>query len=157
MSDAMPNARRAPVFPKPVFPKPVLFGIVAAVGLSVVAATMGRLHPAPAPDRPGVVIARDLRFEDGSDGSVIVRLAETGRPIEVLTGEQGFLRGTLRGLARTRKAEGIGSAAPFRLTAWADGALTLEDPETGRHIELSAFGPMNTTVFANLLTAKAAP
>jgi hypothetical protein len=31
--------------------------------------------------------------------------------------------------------------------------LTLDDPATGRHIELEAFGSTNTAVFGRLLTA----
>lgn len=143
--------------PAPVLPQPIVLGAIAMVGLSIVAAAAGRLNPHSTVPPGPVAAARDLRFEDGTDGSVIVRMAGGDQPIEVLHGEQGFLRGTLRGLARTRKAEGIGSGAPFRLTAWADGRLTLDDPATTRHVELSAFGPMNTTVFARLLTAEAAP
>ncbi len=142
---------------KPVLPKPILFGILGLVGLSVVAAAAGRLNPDPPRQTGPVTVARSLLFEDGTDGSVIVRLAGQDRPLQVLTGEQGFLRGTLRGFARTRKAEGIGADVPFQLIAYADGRLTLDDPATARHVELSAFGPMNTTVFARLLTVEAAP
>ena len=138
----------------PIIPKPVTFIMISMVGLSLAAAMAGRWNPAP-PAPPGPVSAtRELRFEDGADGSVIVRLAEDNRTIEVLRGEQGFLRGTLRGLARTRKAEGIGAEAPFRLTAWTSGRLTLEDPATTRSVDLTVFGAMNATVFARLLTAE---
>ena len=37
-----------------------------------------------------------------------------------------FVRGTVRGLVRERKREGIGSVPPFRLTRLADGRLTLD-------------------------------
>jgi putative photosynthetic complex assembly protein len=73
-------------------------------------------------------------------------------PIAVATGQNGFLRGVLRGFARTRRADGIGAEAPFRLTAWADGRLTLSDPSTGRRADLEAFGPTNEAVFAKFLT-----
>ena len=139
--------------PRPVLPKLAVIGMVSMAGLSIAAAAAGRWNPAPALQHGPAAISRDLLFEDGADGSVVVRLAGDAQPVEVLRGEQGFLRGTMRGLARTRKAEGIGAEAPFRLTAWADGKLTLEDPATARLVELSAFGPMNTTVFARLLTA----
>ena len=56
-------------------------------------------------------------------------------------------------MARTRKSEGVGPQDPFRLSAWSDGRLTLDDPATARHIELQAFGSTNTEVFAQLLTA----
>ena len=44
---------------------------------------------------------------------------------------------------------------PFRLTRWSDGRLSLDDPATGRRIELDAFGPTNTAVFAHLMGATA--
>ena len=57
----------------------------------------------------------------------------------------------MRGLASERKHEDIGDAVPFRLTEWADGRLTLEDPTTHRTIELEAFGRTNEEVFARML------
>jgi len=132
--------------PSPVFPRLPLFGLFAAVGLSLVVAATGRLTNIGAVETTGsLVAARDLRFADGLDGSVVVTDARDG--------ENGFVRGTMRGMARTRKSEGIGSEDPFRLAAWSDGRLTLDDPRTGRHIELQAFGSSNTEVFGHLLTA----
>lgn len=68
-------------------------------------------------------------------------------------GTNGFLRGSLRGLARERKRQGIGAGPAFRLVRWADGRLTLEDPATRRVIDLAAFGPTNSGAFADLLGA----
>ncbi len=45
---------------------------------------------------------------------------------------------------------------PFRLIAWSDGRLTLDDLATKRHIELEAFGPTNERVFAEFLSARSA-
>ena len=60
-------------------------------------------------------------------------------------------------LAATGRMTHIGAVqatqTPFRLSAWSDGRLTLDDPATARHIELQAFGSTNTEVFAQLLTA----
>ena len=125
------------------------------VGLALLAAVAGRLtnavHPAPTATR---VDERDLRFEDRADGAVLVFDGQSAVPFDVVTGENGFLRGTLRGLARTRHSEGIDAAAPFRLSAWSDNRLTLDDPATGRHVELEAFGPTNEAVFTRLLPGK---
>ena len=95
---------------------------------------------------------RNLRFADRDDGAVIVTLADTGQVLDVMTGQNGFLRGTLRGFARTRRADKIGSAAPFHLTGYADGRLVLLDPSTGRDVEIEAFGSANEAVFVRLLT-----
>jgi putative photosynthetic complex assembly protein len=58
----------------------------------------------------------------------------------------------VRGLVRERRREDIGSAIPFRLTAWQSGQLTLEDQATGRRLDLTGFGQTNALAFARLLT-----
>jgi len=141
--------------PSPYFPRAPLIGLFAMVGLSLAAAVAGRMTHTAVVEQPtgSLVAARDLRFADGADGSVIITDARDGSPVDVLTGENGFIRGTLRGLARTRRSEGIGSEDAFHLASWSDGRLTLDDPATGRHLELQAFGSLNTEVFGRLLTA----
>ena len=107
------------------------------------------------------ISARYLSFSDRSDGAVMIYdagphgTAPRGELIEAATGQNGFLRGTLRGFARTRRAEGVGAEAPFLLTAWEDGRLTLQDPSTERRADLEAFGPDNVAVFARLLVPPA--
>ncbi len=103
------------------------------------------------------ISSRLLRFEDRADGAVLVYDAAAhptdadASPLAVETGENGFLRGVLRGFARTRHLDQVAAAAPFELTAWADGRMTLVDPATGRHADLEAFGPANVPVFSRLL------
>ncbi len=141
--------------PSPYFPRAPLIGLFALVGLSLAGAVAGRMTNTGAIEPPtgSVVSERDLRFADGADGSVIITDARDGSPVEVLTGQNGFIRGTLRGLARTRRSEGIGRDESFHLTSWSDGRLTLDDPATGRHLELEAFGSLNTEVFGKMLMA----
>ena len=117
--------------------------LVATVGTAVVRITGAQIHK---PDAAAAVV-RELRFEDLADGSVAVIDGRNGQLIEKMTGEQGFLRGTLRGLARERKRRGIGSERPFELIARADGRLTLRDPATEARIDLESFGPTNASVF----------
>lgn len=139
------------------FPRLPLLGVFAAVGVSLVVAATGHMTRIGAAQAAGSPVAvRDLRFADGADGSVVVTDARDGSPVATFTGEDGFLRGTMRGLARARKSEGVGADDPFRLQAWSDGRLTLDDPATERHVELQAFGPTNTAVFGQLLTAHGA-
>ena len=98
------------------------------------------------------VATRDLVFADRSDGSVVVIDAQSRLTVAVLPrGSDGFVRATMRGLARDRHSRGIGPEAPFRLTERADDALTLEDPATGRFVELEAFGRTNADSFARFL------
>lgn len=100
------------------------------------------------------VAQRSLRFEDRRDGSVAVIDARSGRQIESIHGEAGFLRGALRAMARERRKQGLGAEPAFELIARADGRLTLSDPATGERVDLESFGPTNAGVFARLLDAQ---
>lgn len=105
-----------------------------------------------------VTAAVEARFEDRDDGAVVVREAGSGRVLAIAEpGTGGFLRGTLRALVRERRQHGLGAEQPFRVLAHPDGRLTLEDPATGRRMDLSAFGPSNVAVFARLLPTASAP
>lgn len=107
-------------------------------------------QPIRTPDADATV-QRALRFEDRMDGSIAVIDPLSGQAFETVSGQAGFVRGTLRGLARERRRMGLGAEQPFVLTARADGRLTLHDPATGRIIDLDAFGPLNASAFARLL------
>ena len=100
-----------------------------------------------------VSTTRVLRFDDRKDGGIDVVDAGTHRVIDTIVGQAGFVRGTLRGLARERHRAGIGSAAPFELVAHVDGRLTLIDPSTARRVDLESFGPTNMADFSRLLQA----
>ena len=131
------------------WPQRIIFGLI---GLALLAAVTGRIFGQSQMAETGSVVAsRELNFSDRADGAVVVTDARTAQTVEVLEGEQGFIRATMRGLARARHSEGVGATAPFRLTAWTDGRLTLDDAATGRHLELQAFGSLNSAVFARLL------
>jgi len=41
------------------------------------------------------------------------------------------------------------------MTGRADGKLTLEDPGTGRRVDIGSFGPTNAAVFAHIMTSAA--
>jgi putative photosynthetic complex assembly protein len=94
---------------------------------------------------------RQLRFVDQPDGAVAAIDAASGQLVQRFEGEQGFLRGTLRAMARQRKLNGVGAAEPFELILHADGRLTLHDPATGTKIALESFGSRNIGVFAQLI------
>jgi len=68
----------------------------------------------------------------------------------------GFVRGVLRGFARARKLRGLDRDAHFVLTRWADGRLSMHDPQTGHVVALEAFGPDNAAAFARLMRAPGA-
>ncbi len=144
---------------RPSFPRGALLGAAALIGFALVAALVGRLTGSAVqmPASPEVA-ERTLWFEDRSDGGVTVLDARNDQRIAIIEpGTNGFLRATVRGLAQERKREGTSTQTPFRLTAWADGRLTLLDPTTGRHIDLEAFGKTNAEAFAQLLTDQETP
>jgi putative photosynthetic complex assembly protein len=140
----------------PLFPRGALIGAALLVAFTVTSAAVARISGLGTVQMPEStsVETRSLRFEDMRDGSIRVTDARTGQvAASVEPGTNGFIRGTLRGLARERKRQGIGIEPPFMLTRWADGRLSLEDPTTNRVVELDAFGPTNGGAFAQLLTA----
>ena len=104
------------------------------------------------PDASPVQVLQ-LRFEDRPDGSIAVIDYKTGKQIEAVQGEAGFVRGTLRGLAQERKRRGLDSGPPFELIYRADGRLTLDDTATGRMVDLESFGPTNAGTFFRLFNA----
>lgn len=142
--------------PSDTIPRGLLIAAAAMLLLvtTTVAATRWSGTAIRAPDASAVVVL-PLRFEDRADGAVAVVHAQTGELIEAITGQAGFVRGTLRGLARERKRNGVGPEPAFELIARADGRLTLSDPTTGRLVDLESFGPVNAGVFARLLPTPA--
>jgi len=139
-------------------PRGALIGALALILATVAIASLGRMTNvaarASASAPPAPVESLDARFEDASDGSIVVIDARDGHEVTTITpGSENFVRGVLRGMFRSRKLESIGHAAPFKLAREADGRLTLSDPQTGRTVDLDSFGPTNTAAFARLLAA----
>jgi putative photosynthetic complex assembly protein len=108
------------------------------------------------PPASTVVESYDIRFEDRPDGAVLIYDSSDNQLTDTLApGTNGFVRGVMRGLVRERRADRIGPTPPFRLTRWANGRLSLDDPATGRHIDLEVFGDTNAGAFADILRATA--
>jgi len=137
-----------------MLPRGALFAAASLVVFSLAAVTMvrltgvGSIHMA----LPAAVESRDLQFEDGKDGAVLVYDARDRRLVDTLApGSNGFVRVVLRGLARERRLSEIGAQPPFRLTRFTNGKITLTDTSTDRQIDLGAFGSRNTEAFARLM------
>lgn len=151
------GAEEAPMEPDQIIlPRPLLWGAFALVILTIstiaVAVHRGRPDPLAAAAGSPPVRVRDLRFEDGADGSVVIRDPASGAVLESLPpGGSGFVRGVLRGLARERGLRGLGPQVPMRLTGWGNGSLTLQDLATGEAIEVNSFGPTNAAAFREIL------
>jgi putative photosynthetic complex assembly protein len=101
-----------------------------------------------------VLQMKSLYFEDQPAGEVAVIDADSGEQIALLlVGEHGFIRSTLRGLVRARRARGIGAESPFILEQRDNGQLLLSDPVTGTQVDLWAFGSVNAQSFSDFLTS----
>ena len=138
-------------------PRPLFLGAIALVMFTVVASgaarwsDMGTVHM-PASSVVDVLL---LRFDDLDDGGVAVMDAADGRQLyKVEPGTNGFIRATMRGLARERIRSGVGADAPFKLTRWSNGSISLQDETSGRRLDLDAFGPTNAGAFAQLFATK---
>ncbi|MBL8559063.1 MAG: hypothetical protein JNM47_10105 [Hyphomonadaceae bacterium] len=142
---------------KEPFPRLALIAAAVLIGVSITGAAAARYlrvnaPPSTSAEQAAPLAARDLTFFDMPDGSVEVRDGAGDRIVFVAEpGTNGFIRGVMRGMARDRRARGIGQEPGFRLAEWPDGRLSLEDLATGRSIELGAFGGDNRAAFARLL------
>jgi putative photosynthetic complex assembly protein len=138
------------------FPRGALMAAGALLALTILGAGAARLlhyNASPLPAAQAVTVLH-LVFRDRADGAVEVLDADRDGAMRHVfePGTQGFVRGVLRGMARARRAAGVGAAPPFTLTRWSDGRMTLQDPETGQRISLEVFGPANSLPFAELLS-----
>ncbi len=138
-------------------PRKVLIAAGLLIASTFVIAGIGRYTQLGASRRPAATVVRsvDLRFLDAEDGGVEVTYAD-GRPLTRLEpGTNGFIRGVLRSLARARRHQRVEVDPPFRLALWSDHRITIDDPATGRSVDVSGFGRDNSGAFARLLAANA--
>lgn len=149
----------------PTVPRGALIGAAILLAFTMVltgAVSLGFIPQSGDPEgsraAQNVAVAqqRALRFVDREDGAVVVSDATTGETItEIGFGEGGFVRATLRRMAKARAASGIGAEPAFKLTLWENGALSLVDPETGQQAEIHGFGPDHSATFSAMLKAPA--
>jgi len=139
-------------------PRGALIAAAALISLTIAAVAIFRfldLDPAAQiPDPDQSVMVKQLRFEDSSEGTVLIYEVVENQPDRVVhvvqPGEGGFIRGVLRSFARARRASNIGRHYPFLLKLQTNGTVLLEDPQTQQMIDLQAFGPTNIESFRML-------
>jgi putative photosynthetic complex assembly protein len=144
---------------EPVVPRGGIFAAAALILFALAAVTTVRLTGVGGAHMtlPAAVESRDLRFEDGEKGAVLVFDANDRQLVDTLApGSNGFIRVVMRGLARERRLGDIGAEPPFRITRYTGGQLTLTDTSTGKQIDLGAFGSTNTEAFARLMNLRSA-
>lgn len=147
----------------PTVPRGVLIAVAVLLSFTLMLASAVRLGFLPQSGNPQASRAaqmvspaqeRMLRFTDRADGAVVVSDAATGEEVKIIEfGKGGFVRATMRRMAKTRFAAGVGAEPPFKLVQWENGALSLSDPETGRNAELHGFGSDHSKVFTEMLKA----
>lgn len=128
------------------------------LGLAVATAVLGTAWqryagPPLSEEAAAVSWQRSLHFEDRPNGDIAVIDAGTRLEVAQFQGEQGFVRGALRALARERRRHEMGPEQPFELTGHVNGRVTLRDPATGMRLNLESFGPTNAAVFSRLQSA----
>ena len=95
---------------------------------------------------------RSIKFNDAADGSVWVSDAVTGAELARFPqGEGGFVRSTARAMVTGRQQHGLGPEVPFELIKWDNEAMTLRDSQTGRSVELAAFGTNTLEGYKDIL------
>jgi putative photosynthetic complex assembly protein len=138
-------------------PKAAIIGAATLVGFALVVAGLGRLTGVGAvrTDYAGTVQAAAFRFEDRLDGGIAVIAPESGVTIGVVpAGTDGFVRTVLRSLAFDRQRHGVGAGPPFVIAKWSDGHSTIDDPATGRRVDLAAFGVANMKTFDQVVAMR---
>jgi len=126
---------------------PISWG-VAALAMVLVVVSWLSLHNAHEAAPTDVQVSRSLLFRDMPGGDILITDAKSGEHVARVQGEQGFIRGILRALNRSRKLRGLGPDGIFELTRFDDGRLVISDRSTGEHLDLGAFGPTNIGSFA---------
>lgn len=138
-------------------PRPILRGAALLIGFALLIAATSRLTDVGTLHMPAAtpVATLSLRFVDQPDGSVAVHDARDNDTIYIVQpGAYGFIRSTLRGLARERHRADRDASTPFTLTRWSDGTVSLEDLSTSRRVDLDAFGPDNARAFAQFFNGR---
>lgn len=138
-------------------PRGALIGAAALISFAILAAAVGRVtgFGAVRAGYSAPVSSVALQFKDRQDGGISVIAPESGEVVGVIeAGTDGFVRTALRSLAYDRQRRGVGSAPAFVIATWPNGQTTLDDPSTGRRVELAAFGVGNMQTFARLTTQR---
>ncbi|MBB4267190.1 photosynthetic complex assembly protein PuhC [Roseospira visakhapatnamensis] len=137
-------------------PAPLLYAAFAMVALTIGLAAAWRYWLDPGEGETGVTVVSTQAFDFvpvGSEDGLEVRVMPEGRALTVVDGTlSSFLQGMVRSLDRQRRVDQVGEGAPYHVTLWSDGRLTLDDPTTDTSIPLQAYGVDNTARVYDLLT-----
>jgi len=138
-------------------PRGAILGAATLIAFSLVVASVGRLTGIGAVREAYAMPVQSMsfRFEDRTDGGIAVIAPESGAIIGVVpAGTDGFVRTVLRSFAFDRQRHGVGAGPAFVIARWPDGHSTIEDPSTGRRVDLAAFGAANMQAFEHVVAMR---
>jgi putative photosynthetic complex assembly protein len=106
--------------------------------------------------RGAPVEARAITLIQHADGHLVMADAMTGAVHSDSTPVQGgFLRGVVRAFSLKRNAQGVPQEAPYAVTRWDSGRVTLNDLSTGHQVPLDSYGPSVSRIFEPLFVSPA--
>lgn len=132
----------------------IVFGAIAMILLTVIAVAWLPPSSSPADPYAGQTPERiyQLRFKHLGEERFAVVNTELQQTIGTMElGNDGLLRGALRGFERVRGRRGLPSDTDYQLVLWDTGQVTLSDLSTNQHVPLDAFGPTMGGVLNELL------
>jgi putative photosynthetic complex assembly protein len=122
--------------------------LILSVSIVSYAVLTGREHVGQ-PKAAAVIEERQIILV-GMDAQAVKVLNTDGTVLADLA-HGGFVTVIQNGLQRARKLRGVDPLKPVRLVRYANGRLSIEDPETGWTAELHAFGDDNRAAFERLM------
>ncbi len=136
-----------------MIPKGLLFAMLALALASVAIVSYGVWTGRPHAGQPvaaAITVERTVILEGHGAKAVTVRSADGSLLLDLAHG--GFVTVIQNSLERVRLVHGIDKTLPVRLVQYANGRLTIIDPETGWSAELGAFGSDNRAAFERLMS-----
>lgn len=146
-------ARQDPDRDRDMIPVNLLRGMLLLVICSVALVTFAVVTGRPTVGQPkpaAVVMERQLILDGHSAQAVTVYSAD--RTVLADLPHGGFITVIQSGVETIRRRHGIDPLLPVLIRRYANGRLTVEDPETGWSAELYAFGDDNKAAFEQLLS-----
>ncbi|MFN3937821.1 MAG: photosynthetic complex assembly protein PuhC [Gemmobacter sp.] len=123
---------------------------LALASLAIVTFAVATDRPTVGQPKPAAIVQERTIALIGGGAQAVTVLDDTGAVLADME-HGGFVTVIQNGLARERLKHGVAANLPVRLVEYANGRLTVHDPETGWSAELHAFGADNKAAFERLL------
>lgn len=136
------------------FPRPALYAAAVAVFGSLFLVGLARLTGYMENVDPGghVVAEREIAFKSDTAGLIDIADGTTGETLARFPVETNrFVRVVMTSLEFERAGTAPGTQAPYKLVRWDDGRISVDDPVSGKSIQMAAFGRNQVLTFEKLL------